>query len=277
MPLACAQGMQDGDDVGAGESGSPGAAGALRAGSGNAAGRAGSGVSGGGSSTGGSAGKGSGGAGSGAGGKVGNAGAAGAAGKPGGGGSSSGGSSGMGMGAGGAAAGSSSVGGAAGAPAATGFTIQYKNNATAGSGAYIAAEILAKNDSQSTVAVNSLKVRYFFSDEPKKPITMAIYYAYVKQTGNQLNVSATYEVKPMAQATGSADTYLEFSFSSGDHPMLAPGEGLQFAWQLQGPDPSKDVFTQTNDFSWDAGKTSLSSWDHVQLLQGSTVVWGASP
>lgn len=273
--------MQDDEGMGGdgGDEPTAGASTAGRAGAGAAAsaGKGGAGAAGAGAGTGASAGKGGGASGGSAGrGGAGGTANGGNAGKGGAGGAANGGSAGKG-GAGGGANGGAPSGGAGGAPPVTGFTVQYKNNVGGGSSPYIGCEMLAKNDSQSTVAVNAFKLRYYFTDEPKKTIQLNINYAYVKLPGNQANMTVTSQVKPMAQAAGTADTYVEFSFSSGDHSMLAPGEGLQFAWQLQGPDPSKDVFTQTNDFSWDAGKTSLTNWDHVQLLNGSTVIWGATP
>jgi hypothetical protein len=73
----------------------------------------------------------------------------------------------------------------------------------------------------------------------------------------------------------NADTYIEFSFSSG-HPMLAPQEVIEYSWQVQG-NPSADSFNQSNDYSWDASKTALAPWDHVVLYQGGSVIWGTPP
>jgi hypothetical protein len=79
---------------------------------------------------------------------------------------------------------------------------------------------------------------------------------------------------PTPKAT--ADTYIEFSFSSGDHSNLAPQDVLEFTFQLQGPTPSSDVYTQNNDYSFEASGT-LATSDHVVLYQGSAIVWGTPP
>jgi hypothetical protein len=89
-------------------------------------------------------------------------------------------------------------------------------------------------------------------------------------------LAVTSAFAPFVPATPSADTYIEFGFSSS-HPMLAPGESAVFSWQMQGPDPSKNVYTQTNDYSFDASRTTLTSWDHIVLLQNGILLWGTPP
>ena len=46
---------------------------------------------------------------------------------------------------------------------------------------------------------------------------------------------------------------------------------------MNGPNQATDIYTQTNDYSFDASKTSVTTWDHVVLLQNSTVLWGTVP
>jgi hypothetical protein len=50
-----------------------------------------------------------------------------------------------------------------------------------------------------------------------------------------------------------------------------------FSWQMQGPNPAQDVYTQTNDYSFDSSKTTLTSWTHVVLLRNGSVIWGTPP
>ena len=58
--------------------------------------------------------------------------------------------------------------------------------------------------------------------------------------------------------------------------MLAPQDVLEFTFQLQGPAPNTDVYTQSNDYSFEASGT-LETWDHVVLYQGGAIVWGTPP
>ncbi len=144
--------------------------------------------------------------------------------------------------------------------------------------AYISAQFHATNNSTGSVAVSQFKIRYYFTDEPKVMDQMTINFAHVQITGNQFDMTVTNTVVGMAPTYPTADTYIEFSFSCATHATLAPGESLDFAWQVQGPHPNTDVFTQSNDYSFNASKTgSPSNWDHVILFQNNSVLWGTLP
>jgi hypothetical protein len=307
LPVACAQGVQDsaldglgtaatGDEIGSGAAGSTssggrpgGAAGAGQSGSlGDSGSSSGSGntTSTGGSGTAGSGASGGTNGGSSAGGA--SAGAA-SAGKGGGGtsngGSSAGGSSAGaaaggkgGSSAGGSSAGSSSAGApAGGATGATGFYVQYLNMKTMSSSSYISCELRVINNGTGSVAVSSLKVRYYLTNEPKATLQMMNNFQHIAIPGNQADLTVTNTVVKMPTPVANADTYIEFSFSSGPHPMLAPQEVLEYSWQVQGPAPSTDVFTQSNDYSWDGTNTALAPAQHIVALQNGTVIWGTPP
>ena len=292
VPVACAQGVQDStpegegglDTGGSGNNTSSGGAGL------SGAGKGGSGVSGaglGGAPSAGAAGKGgttSGGASAG--------GAGGAAGK---GGTSAGGAAGAGAGGkagagnGGTANGGSGNGGAPGAgapgagapgtgggPAIAGFSVQFKNEHTPTSSAYIGGEILVKNAGPNSLGVSAIKVRYYFTDEVKKTNQFNNNFQHINTSSGQANLTVTFQVVGMAPTTATADTYIEFSFAS-DHGQLGPNEALDFAWQMQGPNPATDTFNQANDYSFDASKTSLTNWEHIVALQGTNLLWGTPP
>jgi len=80
----------------------------------------------------------------------------------------------------------------------------------------------------------------------------------------------------VAPAATGADSYIEFSFSSA-HPSLGPGESADFSWRVNGPNQASDIYTQTNDYSFDASKTAVTAWDHVVLLQNGSALWGTLP
>ena len=46
---------------------------------------------------------------------------------------------------------------------------------------------------------------------------------------------------------------------------------------MQGPTPNTDVYTQTNDPSFDATKIMYADWNRVTLYQNGTLVWGTEP
>ena len=178
--------------------------------------------------------------------------------------------------AGGAPAGGAPAGGAGGGTAATGFYVQYQNAKTTSSSAYIGCLLRGINNGTATVAVNQFKMRYYFTDEVMKTASITIGYSKIAMPGNQAGLMVTNTITTMPTPKPTADKYIEFSFSSSDHPMLASQEVLEFTFQLQGPAPSSDLYTQNNDYSWDASGT-LENWDHVVLLQGGSVIWGTPP
>ena len=181
-----------------------------------------------------------------------------------------------GTGAGGSAGSASAGAPAGGATGATGFYVQYQNMKTASSSPYIGCLLRGINNGTATVAVNQFKLRYYFTDEVMKTAQITIGYSHVAIPGSQGGLTVTNTVAKLPTATATADTYIEFSFSSGDHPMLAPQEVLEFTFQLQGPAPNTDVYTQSNDYSFEASGT-LETWAHVVLYQGSAIVWGTPP
>ena len=295
LPVACAEGVQDatGDGDGLDPSGGTGdgsagsSAGKANSGAGQSNGTAGSATGGGGAK--GTAGAGSGGSANGGtanggaanggasnGGSAGKA-SAGAGGAKGGAGGtvSTGGGGAGGGGTGGSVAGATS--GTAGSSSVAGFSVQYKNLNGSAMDAYISCEILAKNAGPNSLQVSELKVRYYFTDEPKKTNTFQNNFQHINLSGNQADLKVTQTVVGMAPTKPTADTYIEFSFSSSNHATLAPGEALDFAWQMQSADPSKDTFTESNDYSFDASKSALADWTHVVLLQGNSPLWGATP
>jgi hypothetical protein len=105
---------------------------------------------------------------------------------------------------------------------------------------------------------------------------MTINWSHISTSGADADSTVTYTIAPLVPAAPEADTYVEFSFSSS-HTLLGAGESVVFSWQLQGPDPATDIYTQTNDYSFDASDTTLTTWDHVVLLQNGSVAWGIVP
>jgi hypothetical protein len=37
------------------------------------------------------------------------------------------------------------------------------------------------------------------------------------------------------------------------------------------------IYTQTNDYSFDATKTALTDWTHVTVYRLGTLIWGIEP
>jgi endoglucanase len=181
------------------------------------------------------------------------------------------------------AGGTAGAGGAADSGGATpdamtsGLSVRYAALKAQASSAYVQCELHADNTGSSLVPLSELKLRYYFSDDVKKTPQITINWSHVCVPGNcGSTLAVTSTVNALTPPEATADTYLEFSFSS-NHPILGPGDTADFAFQMQGPNPAADVYTQTNDYSFDASKTTPSNWDHVVLLRDTAVVWGLPP
>jgi hypothetical protein len=164
----------------------------------------------------------------------------------------------------------------AGPPPSTGLSVLYEVEDPATTSSYMGSEIEIKNAGTASPAVSALKVRYYFTDNVHMTLQMTINWSHIMTTGADADATVTATFVPLSPPATDADTYIEFAFSSG-HGALAPGESFVFSWQAQGPNPAQDQYTQTDDYSFDATKTTLASWEHVVLLENGSVAWGEAP
>jgi hypothetical protein len=160
--------------------------------------------------------------------------------------------------------------------AATGLSVLYSVQDSSATSAYIGCELSVANSGSTPVDLSSLEVRYYYTDDVHLTPQININWSHVSTSSADATLTVTDTVGPLTPPAATADTYIAFDFSSS-HSQLGPGESAVFSWQLQGPDPSKDVYTQTNDYSFNAGMTTLAPWDHVVLTQSGSVAWGVLP
>ncbi len=183
----------------------------------------------------------------------------------------------------GGAGGSSGAAGAGGSPVTmsdagfvAGFSVLYMAEDSHATTSYVTVELHAKNGGSSAAQIGELKVRYYFTDEPKKTPKVTIQWSHVTTATSNGDMAVSSTVAAVVPPTAKADSYVEFGFSGG-HPTLAPGESADFSWRMNGPNEGTDIYTQSNDYSFDASKTTVTTWDHVVLLRNGTVVWGTPP
>jgi hypothetical protein len=162
------------------------------------------------------------------------------------------------------------------APPDTGLSVLYQVGPSAATSAYLGCELSVQNSGTQSPAVSTLTARYYFTNQVDLTPQMTINWSHISTSGANADLTVTFAFVPLVPAAQGADTYIEFGFSSS-HSLLAPGESAVFSWQMQGPDPAEDMYTQTNDYSFDPSKTALASWDHVVLLENGSVVWGMAP
>jgi hypothetical protein len=157
-----------------------------------------------------------------------------------------------------------------------GLSVSYQVQDSGSMSSYIGSEISVNDASTSSVAVSSLTVRYYYTNEPQVTPQMTINWSHISTSGADENLTVNTTFGTVSPAVAGADSYIEFSFSSSAS-VLTLGEAAVFSWQIQGPNPAQNVYTQTNDYSYNAADTTLTAWDQIVLFENGTVVWGIVP
>ncbi len=178
----------------------------------------------------------------------------------------------------GGSAGTSAGSGGSGATAA-GFSIQYKVENTSASATAIGSQLWIVNNGASTVNLNDLTLRYYFTNEVTAALMQNINWANVGPIsgGATMNLGAgelTITTVKMPAAVTGADSYVQFGFNAAGKT-LAPGSRVQFSWTVQ--NFASQNFNQTGDYSFNAGSTTQTNWQNVVLFQGQTLLWGVQP
>jgi Cellulose binding domain len=126
------------------------------------------------------------------------------------------------------------------------------------------------NNGTTSVDLTTLTVRYYYTKDGS-PATDQAFNCDYALLGCSL-IAATFNT-----TTGTnADEYAEFSFLSGAG-MLAAGATTGEIQARIHPADYQYMFTQTNDYSFDATKLSYAYWSNITLYQAGTLVWGTEP
>jgi hypothetical protein len=148
-----------------------------------------------------------------------------------------------------------------------------------------------ENGTGAPIPSESLKVRYFFTNELSPPTTLDIFYADTccsnKKVGFLAEVQAT--LATIAPKPG-ADSYIELGFTP-NVGLLAPGDALQVEPGFHDPSFAR-MSTQTNDYSYvPTAVGAQPEWDQcpgpqceakftsctTTLYRDGALVWGTLP
>ncbi|MGA2071594.1 MAG: Ig-like domain-containing protein [Sedimentisphaerales bacterium] len=149
---------------------------------------------------------------------------------------------------------------------------QYRCQNTASSTQQIQPYIEVFNLGATTIALTDITVRYWFTSEPTLPDTYICDYAYV----GTATITGTFG------GTGT-HLYLQTGFTSsakvGANPVntLPAGANTGEIQNRVNNSPSYGWFTQTNDYSFDATKTTYADWTKVTVYYKGALVWGTEP
>jgi chitinase len=153
--------------------------------------------------------------------------------------------------------------------AASSLSVQYLVG-TGGSGtttAQLAPYLQITNNTTASVALSQLKIRYWFTRDSAQSVVAACDWA---QIGCATVTQTTAALTP---AQTNADYYVEVGFTTGT--LNAGSNTGEIELRIYKSDWSN--FDQSNDYSFDATKTSFADWTQVTLYNGSTLVWGTAP
>ena len=159
-------------------------------------------------------------------------------------------------------------------PPTAGFSVQYKAVETNASANAIRSELTILDAGPSSVPLEELSLRYYFTSEITEPWAIDIGFTGLNPGFLDLAQFAIKNVVRMATPTPTADTYVELSYRAGT-PSIGPGQSVIIAWQFHSS--SFAVLEQTNDYSFDASKVNAADWDRVVLMRSGSAIWGIPP
>ncbi|WP_438447155.1 glycoside hydrolase family 6 protein [Gorillibacterium sp. sgz5001074] len=145
-------------------------------------------------------------------------------------------------------------------PASGSLTVQYRAGDTNAADNQIKPLFNIKNTGGSAVPLSELTLRYYFSKDGSPSMNSWIDWAQIG--GSNINRTFT-------------DTYVELSFTSGAGSIQAGGQTGDIMLRMSKNDWSN--FNESNDYSFDASKTSYTDWSKVTLYRNGTLVWGQEP
>nr|WP_275413495.1 cellulose binding domain-containing protein [Catellatospora methionotrophica] len=144
--------------------------------------------------------------------------------------------------------------------------MQYRNGGGNASDGEIRPVVQVLNTGTSAVALNTVKVRYYFTRDGSAPISVYCDWAVVGCG----NLTAT--VVSMASPKNGADAYLEIAFTGGS---LAAGGGTGDI-QVRMNKNDWSAFNENNDYSYGTG-SSFADAPKITAHVGSSLAWGVIP
>ncbi|HET9912930.1 MAG TPA: cellulase family glycosylhydrolase [Anaerolineales bacterium] len=156
-------------------------------------------------------------------------------------------------------------------PTPTTLRVQYRAADTNAGDNQIKPHFNIVNAGASSVLLNELKIRYWFTREGTANQNFWCDWSAI--AGSCSSLSGTFvQVSP---ARTGANFYLEISFTPAAGSIAAGGQSGEIQARFAKSDWSN--YTETGDYSFDPTKLSFADWDHVTLYRNGVLVWGTEP
>jgi hypothetical protein len=161
-----------------------------------------------------------------------------------------------------------------------GFSVLYANGATMATNSSVIKCVLSiVNNSGQSVPLTELTLRYYYTNEITNTTKIDTNYAHASggQTYADLTNLISKQSVVLTPAKTNANAYVEIGFMAGSPNIVSGDVPTEVDWQIHQTDYNQ-LYTQSNDYSFDASKTSAQAWDHVALYRnGTTLLWGVPP
>jgi hypothetical protein len=161
-----------------------------------------------------------------------------------------------------------------------GFSVRYQVGAPMVTNSSVIKCVLSiVNNSGQSVPLTELTMRYYYTNEVTNPVTIDTNYAHTSGGMTYMDVTnkITKQSVVLAPAKTNANAYVEIGFASGSPNILSGDVSTDVDWQIHDTNYTQS-YNQSNDYSFDASKTTSQTWDHVALYRnGTTLLWGVPP
>ncbi|WP_414859319.1 glycoside hydrolase family 48 protein [Paenibacillus haidiansis] len=147
--------------------------------------------------------------------------------------------------------------------------VQYRTNDTNPTDNQIRAQFRVVNNGDEAISLSDVKLRYYYTIDGDKAQEFHCDYAAIGSG----NVSGAFvKVNP---AVAGADYYIEISFGAGAGTLAPGADSGEIQVRINKSDWTN--YSESDDFSYDATKTSYTDWEKVPAYQNGTLVWGLEP
>lgn len=147
-----------------------------------------------------------------------------------------------------------------------GLAMEFKPDSTTSEVDWLGGELLFSNTSAETFALADLKIRYYFTNEIASPMT-EVRWAQFGPASNMGTKTCSAELVAMPTAKSGADSYIEITCEAGE---MGADTKLKTSWRAGANGGGIFKLQQADDYSF-------SAVDHIVVLNGNTVIWGAEP